>query len=66
MLRILKESKSDFRFLYDEHAPLWDKIKAIATQTYGAADITADIAARRQLADTAPERRPAGSHGRES
>ena len=50
VLRILAEGKSGFRFLYDERAPLWDKIKAIATRIYGAADITADIAARRQLA----------------
>ena len=55
VLRILAEGKSDFRFLYDEHAPLWDKIKAIATQIYGAADITADIAARRQLAGLSEE-----------
>ena len=55
VLRILDEGKADFRFLYDEHAPLWDKIKAIATQIYGAADITADIAARRQLAGLSEE-----------
>jgi len=50
VLRVLDQGKSDFRFLYDEHASLWDKIKTIATKTYGAADITADIQARRQLA----------------
>jgi len=55
VLRILDEDKANFRFLYDEHASLWDKIKAIATKTYGAADITADIAARRQLAGLSEE-----------
>jgi len=55
VLRILDEGKSDFRFLYEEQASLWDKIKAIATKTYGAADITADIAARRQLAQLSEE-----------
>jgi len=55
VLRILDEGNSGFRFLYDEHASLWDKIKAIATQTYGAADIIADIAARRQLAGLSEE-----------
>jgi formate--tetrahydrofolate ligase len=55
VLRILDQGNSGFRFLYDEHAPLWDKIKAIATQIYGAADITADIAARRQLAQLSEE-----------
>ena len=55
VLRILEEGKSDFRFLYDENALLWDKIKAIATRIYGAADITADIAATRQLAQLSEE-----------
>jgi formate--tetrahydrofolate ligase len=55
VLRILDEGKSDFRFLYDEHASLWDKIKAIATKIYGAADITADIAAIRQLSGLSEE-----------
>ncbi len=55
VLRLLDEEKSEFRFLYDEHAPLWDKIKAIATRVYGAADITADIKARRQLAELSEE-----------
>ena len=55
VLRILQEDQSNFRFLYDEHAPLWDKIKAIATRIYGAADITADIKAQRQLAELSEE-----------
>ncbi len=37
VLRILAEGKNDFRFLYDEQATLWDKIKSIAIRTYGAA-----------------------------
>lgn len=55
VLRILAEDRSGFRFLYDEHAPLWDKIRAVATQIYGAADITADIKARQQLAQLSEE-----------
>ena len=49
LLATIDAEPSQFRFLYDEHAPLWDKIKAIATKLYGAADITADIKARQQL-----------------
>ena len=55
VLRILAEGKNDFRFLYDEQATLWDKIKAIAIRTYGAADIAADIKARRQLEQLSEE-----------
>ncbi len=55
VLAILDQEKTDFRFLYDEHASLWDKIKAIATKIYGASDITADIMAIRQLAELSEE-----------
>ena len=55
VLAILDQGKTDFHFLYDEHAPLWDKIKAIATKIYGASDITADIMAIRQLAELSEE-----------
>ena len=55
VLAILDQGKTDFRFLYDEHASLWDKIKAIATKIYGASDITADIMAIRQLAELSEE-----------
>ncbi len=55
VLSTLETEKSEFRFLYDEHAPLWDKIKAVATKIYGAADITADIRAREQLQQLSEE-----------
>jgi formate--tetrahydrofolate ligase len=38
----LCEEPSDFKFVYEESLPLWDKMKAIATKIYGASDITAD------------------------
>ena len=40
--------------MYDESAPLWDKMKAIATRIYGASEVTADSKVRariRQLQD---------------
>jgi formate--tetrahydrofolate ligase len=55
VLRMLADDQSHFRYLYYEHAPLWDKIKTVATRIYGASDITADIKARRQLAQLSKE-----------
>ncbi|HTY93750.1 MAG TPA: formate--tetrahydrofolate ligase [Steroidobacteraceae bacterium] len=40
---------STFRFVYEESAPLWEKMKSIATRIYGAADITADAKVRGQI-----------------
>jgi formate--tetrahydrofolate ligase len=45
----LCEVPSDFKFVYDEQMPLWDKMKAIATKIYGASDITADSKVRTQI-----------------
>ena len=36
-------------FAYDDELPLWDKLRAVATRTYGAADIAAPPAVRRQV-----------------
>jgi formate--tetrahydrofolate ligase len=38
-----------FQFVYDDALPLWDKMKAIATKIYGAADISADAKVRGQI-----------------
>jgi formate--tetrahydrofolate ligase len=43
------KSKSGFKFVYEENQTLWDKVKAIATKIYGAADISADAAIKKQL-----------------
>jgi formate--tetrahydrofolate ligase len=45
----LCEEPNDFKFVYEEQAPLWDKMKAIATKIYGASDITADSKVRAQI-----------------
>jgi formate--tetrahydrofolate ligase len=45
----LCEQPSKFRFLYEDSLPLWDKMKAIATQIYGASEITADASIRGQI-----------------
>ncbi len=38
-----------FKFVYDEKDTLWDKMKAVATKIYGAAEITADSKVRGQI-----------------
>src|SRR2546421_6243616 len=45
----LCEEPNSFKFVYDEQLPLWDKMKAIATKSYGASDITADSKVRAQI-----------------
>ncbi len=45
----LCEQPNDFKFVYEEQASLWDKMKAIATKIYGASDITADSKVRAQI-----------------
>ncbi|HET9651643.1 MAG TPA: formate--tetrahydrofolate ligase [Usitatibacter sp.] len=45
----LCEQPTDFKFVYDEQLPLWDKMKTIATKIYGASDITADSKVRTQI-----------------
>ncbi len=45
----LCEEPNSFKFVYEDSATLWDKMKAIATKIYGAADITADSKVRAQI-----------------
>ena len=45
----LCEQPNDFKYVYEEQVPLWDKMKAIATKIYGASDITADSKVRGQI-----------------
>jgi formate--tetrahydrofolate ligase len=40
---------ADFRFVYEDDQPLWDKMHAIATKVYGAAAVTADTKVRAQI-----------------
>ena len=45
----LTEQPSRFRFVYPDDAPLWDKMKTIATEIYQASDITAESKVRSQI-----------------
>jgi formate--tetrahydrofolate ligase len=42
--------KAEFRFLYPDEMPLWDKVRTIAQRLYGAADIEADKSVRDRFA----------------
>jgi formate--tetrahydrofolate ligase len=50
VVEIIDRDENQFRFVYDEALPLWEKMRAIATRIYGAADISADAAVRAQIA----------------
>ncbi|MDP1900421.1 MAG: formate--tetrahydrofolate ligase [Rubrivivax sp.] len=45
----LCDHASTLRFAYEDGAPLWDKMRAVATRIYGAADISASAAVRAQV-----------------
>ncbi len=49
VLNVLDEGKSDFKPLYEDSLSLKDKIKTIATEIYGAADVTYSPAAANEL-----------------
>ncbi|MGH8245230.1 MAG: formate--tetrahydrofolate ligase, partial [Gammaproteobacteria bacterium] len=46
---LIEKVPSDFKFLYEDALPLWDKIKAVATKIYGAGPVTFADAAKTQL-----------------
>jgi len=45
----LCDQPSTMRFAYEDELPLWEKMRAIATRIYGAADIRADARVRAQI-----------------
>jgi formate--tetrahydrofolate ligase len=49
VLDVLENKKSDFEPLYDTKLSLKDKIKAVATEIYGAGDVSYSPAAEREL-----------------
>jgi formate--tetrahydrofolate ligase len=46
---LIEKVPTNFKFVYEDAVPLWDKIKTIATKIYGAADVTADSKVRGQI-----------------
>jgi formate--tetrahydrofolate ligase len=51
VVRIIDTQPSDFRTLYVDDLPLIDKIRTVAREIYGAADIAIDQAASKRLAE---------------
>lgn len=49
VVRLAETVPSDFRFIYPDDLPLWDKITAVATRIYGASNVTADSKIRAQI-----------------
>jgi formate--tetrahydrofolate ligase len=49
LVDLIENVPSDFKFVYEDAMPLWDKIKAIATKIYGAGEVTADAKVRAQI-----------------
>jgi formate--tetrahydrofolate ligase len=49
VVELVDAGKSNFRFVYDEKQTLWEKIQAVATKIYGAADISADSKIRTRI-----------------
>ena len=45
----LCDTPSMLRFAYEDADPLWDKLRKVATLTYGAADVTASAAVRAHI-----------------
>ena len=46
---LIEKVPANFKFVYEDAMPLWDKIKAIATKIYGAGEVTADAKVRAQI-----------------
>ncbi len=46
---LIEKTPTDFKFVYQETLPLWEKIKTIANKIYGAAEVTADSKVRAQI-----------------
>lgn len=49
VVEMAEKGAPDFHFVYEDAQPLWDKMKTIATQLYGASDITADAEVRTRI-----------------
>ncbi len=50
VVKLCEAGKADFKVLYPDDMPLWDKMKTIAKEIYGAADIAAEKSIKDQIA----------------
>jgi formate--tetrahydrofolate ligase len=49
VVELAEQEQSNFRFVYEDEQTLWEKIKAVAVDIYGAADISADSKVRSRI-----------------
>lgn len=49
VLELVENNRGEHRYVYDDNMGLWDKIKAVATCVYGAADIAASPKVEAQI-----------------
>ncbi|TMH44649.1 MAG: formate--tetrahydrofolate ligase [Betaproteobacteria bacterium] len=49
VVELIDKTPANFKYVYDEEQPLWDKMRTIATRIYGASDVTADTKVRNQV-----------------
>ena len=49
VVKIIESTPTKFKFVYEDNAPLWEKVKTIATSIYGASDVTADAKVRNKI-----------------
>jgi formate--tetrahydrofolate ligase len=49
VVALAERPATDLRFVYPDELPLWEKLRAVATKIYGAADIGADPGVRAQI-----------------
>jgi formate--tetrahydrofolate ligase len=51
VVAMIDKGEDDFRPLYPDEMPLWDKVRTVATELYGAEDVIADKKVRAQFKD---------------
>ena len=49
VVEVIDRGESNFKFVYEDSASLWDKITAIATKVYGASEVSADSKVKGQI-----------------
>jgi len=49
VVRLADSGAANCRFLYEDHEPLWEKVKSVATKIYGATEVTADTKVRNAI-----------------
>lgn len=49
VVNMVETTPSNFKFVYEDDLPLWDKINMIATKLYGAKEVAAETVVRNQI-----------------